>query len=90
MMEGCVASLAEGLRALDWDEGGNRAALARYWMLFWALRRRSAWRSALTSVAQSTPLSPSCLETDVPRCQIVRIAWDADVHWPLSHASEPD
>jgi len=59
MMEGCVASLAEGLRALDWDEGGNRAALARYWMLFWALRRRSAWRSALTSVAQSTPLSPS-------------------------------
>jgi hypothetical protein len=59
MMEGCVASLAEGLRALDWDEGGNRAALARYWMLFWALRRRSAWRSALTSVAQSTPVSPS-------------------------------
>jgi hypothetical protein len=59
MMGGCVASLAESLRALNWDESANRAALARYWMLFWALRRRSARRSALTSVAQSTPLSPS-------------------------------
>ena len=73
MMEGCVASLAERLRALDWDDGGNRAALARYWILFWALRRPSAGRSALTSVAQSTPLSPSAsrsmlLLSDRPNC----------------------
>jgi hypothetical protein len=57
--EGCVASLLERLRHLIGTTARNRAELARYGMLFWALRRRSPWRSALTSVAQSTPLSPS-------------------------------
>jgi hypothetical protein len=57
--DGCVASLLERFRHLIGTTARNRAALARYGMLFWARRRRSPWRSALTSVAQSTPLSPS-------------------------------
>ena len=56
-MQGCVATLVQRLRALDWHEGGNRVALAR--------RGPGAVRALR---AELVALGPDVLLLKAPRC----------------------